>query len=215
MQMPRTHTTAKKLVAIAAIAASSIACNAQQQVDRHTLDILRTEYPNGVPGYLDWNDPNKNEMMQRAAHLARQPWIMQQGEETATAEDRKASAKWGALVGAVLFTGLFYSRNYKNWAKRRKEADQQLGSTEDKHFSISNVLRKGTIECRALEETSNSVSCGFLKVITLGIAKGFIPGAETLTSTSPVVEYKSAAGGARRMVLVSTDGSWIWSDEPK
>ncbi len=212
--MPKTS-TAKKFVAIAAIAASSVACNAQQQVDRHTLNVLRTEYPNGIPGYLDWNDPNKNELMQHAAHLARQPWIMQQGEEMATAEDWRASAKWGALAGAVLFTGLFYFRNYKNWAERKREADRRLGFAEDKRFSISNVLRKETIEYRALEETSNSVSCGFLRVITLGVAKGFIPGAETLTSTSPVVEYKSTPEGTRRMVLTSTDDVWSWADAPK
>ncbi|MDE1865609.1 MAG: hypothetical protein KGH94_03165 [Candidatus Micrarchaeota archaeon] len=218
----------KKILIAAAIAAAPLSASAQQ-LDQHTLAVLKAEFPNGVPNYLNWNDPNRKEMMRRAAHLAEDPAILKDGETILRSEERQKDEKILAFGAGLALTGAGAGRRYykarRTWLARKREADEADRDVQGHSgdiFNPVNLLRKGTIESRALEETSNSVSSWTITVGTLWILRGAASNLDAFTSTSTIEGYKFGPEGRRRMLLtpIETEGqdgtrttSWIWDEE--
>ncbi len=75
-------------------------------IDQGSLSMLRKEFPKGIPGYLDWNDPEKGEMMRRAAHLAEDEQISSLGRSIVESRDRISLQQGiGIASGVALLLG--------------------------------------------------------------------------------------------------------------
>jgi len=83
---------------------------------------MREEYPNGVPGYIDWNASNQQETIRRADHLSQYPEIIELAASQHNFNQQLDNDKVLGLVGAAELVGGLFALNYLKWWLRSERA---------------------------------------------------------------------------------------------